>query len=224
MRIFTRLVLVAALLYLGFVLFQEGRVQQSAENADQTKIILYFAGVILVALFAGTIVALSLVPAIGDWVGHLLVSPDEKIEHDPHMDAQAKIAQGDYHGAISIFLQIFESDHTDTHALNEAVRLYIEKLGDVESGATLLENALQEEWPPEQSAFLANRLVDIYWNYQADGERSRALLMQIIETMPSTKYSANAQHRLHEIDRAVLEGNLPTPPQIEDSGEAEAEA
>lgn len=217
MRIFLRVLVVAALVWLGVVIFIDARAQQAVENPDHSKIMVAFAGIILVALVTGCIVALSVIPALGDWVAGLLVSPTEEIAHDPHTDAQARIAQGDYEGAIAVFLGIYGHDPSDVHALSEAGRLYVEKFHDPERAAGLFEDALQGERTHEEVAFLANRLVDIYWLQQNDAERSCALLAQIVESLPGTKHSANAQHRIHEIERAAASGHLPLPPAEEES-------
>lgn len=206
------MIIVGALLWLGYVMFLDAHTQQAMENTDQSKIVITFAGVILVALVAGVFLAMSIVSAIGDWMGNVVVNPGEQAAHDPHNDAQARVAQGDYEGAIRIFLEIFEKDPADVHALSEAGRLHAEKRGDIASAAAVFENALQAELPHEQSAFIANKLVDVYWNYQGDAARAKGLLAQIIETMPETKYAANALHRVHEIDRALLTGHAPKPP------------
>ncbi len=220
--ILPRALIVAALIWFGFVLFHETRVMQTAEHADQTKVVYLFIGIVLLAVIAGMITALSLVPAIGDWIGDFFFNPNEQIEHDPHSEALAKIAQGDYEGAIASYLEIFENDPSDTHALSEAAKLYCEKSGDPESAAALLERALQNEWAPEQGTFLANRLVDVYWNFRGDSDRACALLSQIIETLPDTKYSANAQHRLQEIHRAAMTaGEIPALPAAEEEQQTE---
>ena len=88
-------------------------------------------------------------------------------------------------------------------ALSEIVRLECEHLDNPAAAADILEQALEREWTPEDAAFLTSRLVDVYWKHQRKAREARALLMQIIEAMPGTKHSANAQHKLQEIERQL---------------------
>lgn len=208
MRIFPRLLLVLAMAWLGVVFFQEARAAAAAETPDPTKVILMFGAVVLVAVAVGVFVALSILPAIGDSIGHFFFNPNEEIEKDPHSAALARVARGDYMEAIEEYNKVFAKNPHDTHALSEMVHLYCDKLHDYADAADLLEQALQRDWPPEEGAFLAERLVDVYWNYQRDAIRARELLVRIAESMPDTKHAANALHRLREIDRAVESGEL----------------
>jgi len=127
------------------------------------------------------------------------------MEHDRHADAIAKLAQGDPEGAIEDYEAIFAKDPADTLALSEIARICCRDLGDTARAATVIEQALESEWPHEQSSFLANRLADVYL-LQGDPVRARQLLIQIAENMEGTKFAANAQHRLHELDRAIEAG------------------
>jgi len=97
-------------------------------------------------------------------------------------------------------------------ALSEAVHLYCDRLHDYTAAASALETALQEELPVDESAFICNRLVDVYWIYQHDARSARRLLIQIAESMPNTKHSANALHRLQQIDHMLEQGEVPQRP------------
>lgn len=216
MRILTRLLIVAALAYFGWVLFQDGHREFSKKNedgesiADASKVVAYFGGVILVGIGVGCVIALSLVPAVGEAVGHFFYNPNEIAERDPHELARSKMAQGDYEGAIAEYASLFEKDPHDTLSVSEMAHIYCEKLGDPISAEDVLEKALAADLPVEEAAFISSRLVDVYWKYQHDADRARKLLINIAETLPNTKHAANAVHRLHEIDR-VLMGEDPGP-------------
>jgi len=202
MRLFPRLIILAALGWLMFVLFAQAREHNAMENADPTQTIVYFVLVVLVGVIMGGIAAMAIVPAIGDWVGQYFFSPNQEAEKDPHAEAMAKIAQGNFPGAIEAYRTIFDNDPSDTHALCEMAKIYAEKMHDPQAGAEVLETALANEWPAEQSALLSNRLADIYLNQMHDPARARALLAAVAESLPETKYAANAIHRMHEIDRS----------------------
>jgi len=205
MRILTRSVVILVLLWLVFVLFHETQAVRSAENVDGTKVMVLFLCIVFLALVIGAIVAVTIVPAIGESVGSFFFNPDQEIEKSPYADAMVKIAQGDYEGAIEEYKEAYKANPEDTHAVSEIVHLYCDKLGDPDSAQKFLEEALENEWPPEQSAFLGSRLVDVYWIHKHDAQSAKHVLQQIAETMPDTKHAANAYHRLHEIDRALAE-------------------
>lgn len=205
MSLFFRLLILAALSWVLYVLCAEAHFQAHAENPDNDKIVLLFVGMILDGGAIALILTLAVVPALGDHVGSFFFNPSHTVEHDPHMDAIAKVAQGDHEGAIADYEKILKEDPSDTLAVSEIARICCRDLGDTPRAAAVLERALQSEWPHEQSSFLANRLADIYI-LQSDPMRARHLLLEIATTLEETKYAANALHRIHEIDRAMETG------------------
>jgi tetratricopeptide (TPR) repeat protein len=206
MRIIVRISVVVVLGWVMLVLFQKAHVSQGI-NPDPSKLILYYLGVVGLGVVIGGIVSMSVLPAIGDQVGSFFYNPSTEIEKDPHHRALVKLANGDFQAAIDEYGKVVEKNPADTLALSEMVRIYCDKLHEPEPAAALLEGALQQEhWSNDDVAFLGERLVDIYWLHQRDGARSRSILLQIAEQMPETKHAANALHRLHEIDRAMLLG------------------
>jgi|ERR1700677_70530 len=207
MRNMTRTLSILGLLWLEIVLYMQVQAREKA-GGDETVIIVLFLAIIFLAIVIGGVVALAVVPAIGETIGNFFFNPNQEIEKNPHSNAMAKIAQGDYEGAIEAYKKNVEEDPEDMHALSEVIHIYCDKLHDHDSAERYLEEALKNEWPPEQGAFLASRLVDVYWNHRHDAERARHVLMQIAETMPNTKHAANAVHRLHEIDRALAEEEM----------------
>ncbi len=204
MRNITRLLIVLALFWLAYVLFGKARVAYSQEEVDSSQVVMLFAGMLLVAVTAGGFFVVSFLPDIGEGVGNFFFNPNEPVEENPHGKALAAVARGDYRGAITEYERVFEKNPEDTLALSEITHLYCDKLHEPASAAAILEEALNDEWAPEDAAFLSSRLVDVYWNHQGDARRARELLLQVIETLPGTRHAANAQHRLHEIERQVM--------------------
>ena len=198
-----RLLFAVALVWLTVVIFSEARRESKKEPSDMGKVTMYFGGVVLVGGLAGILVVTVVMPAVGDAIGNLFFSPNQQIEKNPHGDAMSALARGDYEGAVQGYLKAFEADPHDTFALSEMAKLECEHLSNPEAAADLLEQALQREWEPEDAAFLTSRLAEVYWKYQHNARDARGLLMQIIESMPNTKNSANAQHKLQEIERAL---------------------
>ncbi len=208
MKTVTRLVIIAALCWLLVVLFSQARDHTAGgPEADPTLMVLYFGGVVMVAVIIGSIVAFSFMPAFGDWVGSFFFNPDQQVEKDPHSSAMALIARGDFEGAVEEYRSIFAQNPEDTLALLEASRVYCDKLHNPSAAAEMLETSLQQDWSPENAALICNRLADIYSGPLKDPIRARALLVQVAESMPETKHAANAVHRIHELDRQFgLEG------------------
>lgn len=200
---FFRPLLCLALAWLTAVIFLEAREEMKKEKSDGGKIVLYFGGVVLAGGAAAVLLVTLVLPAVGDAVGAVFFNPNEKMEQSPHADALVAIARGDYEAAVQEYLKAFGNDPHDTMALSEVVRLECEHLGNPAAAADILEQALEREWTPEDAAFLTSRLVDVYWKYEHKVREARSLLMQIIETMPGTKHSANAQHKLQEIERKL---------------------
>lgn len=201
MRNITRLFVVLALLWLAYTLFNKANAAYSQEEVDSTRVVMLFGGMLLVALAAGGFFVVSFLPEIGEGVGNFFFNPNEPAPANPHGKALAAVARGDYRGAIHEYEEIFEKNPADTLALSEITHLYCDKLHEPAPAAELLEKALSREWMAEDAAFLTSRLVDVYWHHQGNLSRARELLLQVIELLPGTKHAANAQHRLHEIER-----------------------
>lgn len=204
MNTITRLVIVAALFWGAYALFGQAQAAYSQEEVDGTRVVMLFAGMLLVALMAGGVFVVSFLPDIGDGIGNYFFNPNEKMEKNPHADALAAVARGEYQKAVAEYEKVFAKDQTDTMAVSEITHLYCDKLHEPDRAARYLEGILDREWPPEDAAFLSSRLVDVYWNHQHDAQSARGVLMQIMETLPGTKHAANAQHRLHEIERHLV--------------------
>ena len=209
MGISIRLLFLAAFSYVWIILYTDAKAEAHKENPDNSRVVLLFAGTILDGLAVGLVLTLLVVPSIGDRVGGFFYNPGTEIEHDPHADAIARLAQGNPEGAIDVYEEILNKDPSDTLAISEIARICCRDLEDTPRGAAVLENALQQEWPHEQSSFLANRLADIYI-LQHDPMRARQLIVEIANSLEGTRYAANAQHRLHEIDR-MIEAGAPAP-------------
>jgi tetratricopeptide (TPR) repeat protein len=206
-RVLPRILLFLGLAYLTFVLFSEAQSANSKPDVDTTKIVMLFGAVVLVGGTAGILFALMVMPALGDAVGNFFFQPNDKIEKGPHSDAQGAVARGDYAGAVEAYRRVLANDPSDTLAVSEIAKHCCEHLNDPAAAAAALEEALNHDLLPEEAAFLSSRLVDVYWRYQRDARNARALLLQIVETMPGTRHAANAQHRLQEIEKEIaLEG------------------
>jgi hypothetical protein len=200
-----RLLVLAAFAWVGYVILSEAREQAKLDEPDNSKVVLLFAGAILDGLVVATLVAFMVVPALGDVIGGYFFNPGTQIEKDPHSEAISRLARGDPEGAIESYRALLAKDPSDTLALSEIARICCRDLEDTARGAAVLEQALQGEWTHEQSSFLANRLADVYI-LQHQPMLARRLIVQIANTLEGTRYAANAQHRLREIDRLIETG------------------
>lgn len=204
MKDLPRNLIILALLVITVILFRQAQAAYQVEDADATRVVLLFGAVVLVGATTGGLAVIAFLPQFGDAVGNAFFHPNEVIEKDPHADAMGAMARGDYARAIEEYGKAFAHDPNDTLALSEMARIYCEKLQEPAEAATLLEAALERELETGDAAFLCSRLADVYWNYQHDIVRARELLMQVIETMPNTRHSANASHRLQEMERQLV--------------------
>jgi tetratricopeptide (TPR) repeat protein len=198
-----RSVIALVLIAIAFVLFRQARAAYDDQTGDYSHAIVLFGLVVVVGVAAGALLAFSFVPQVAEGIGNMFYQPNEPIEKNPHAGALGAIAQGDYEKAVEEYRKVYEKNPDDTLALSEMARLYCDKLHDPAPAAQLLEGALQRELLPEDAAFLCSRLADVYWTHQHDVGGARALLLQVIETMPNTRHAANASHRLQEIERQV---------------------
>lgn len=169
------------------------------------KAMVNLGGFIVMALVAAILFGLTILPVVGEIIGGAFFNPGGEIEKDPHHDAMAFMAQGDYDGAIAAYRKVVADNPHDTHAISEIARINIDKLHNPAGAAEAFENALQTEWPPDEGGFLAMRLAEVYWTHFGDAERAKAVLEQIKETMPGTRHAANANHKIIEIDRVMAE-------------------
>jgi tetratricopeptide (TPR) repeat protein len=207
MRALPRLLLFLGLAYITFVLFHEASLARKNPEVDPSKIVLLFAATVLVGGTTAIIVVSLVLPAIGDAVGNFFFQPDQEIEKDPHASAQAALARGEYAEAVEEYRRILADDPTDTLSYSEIAKISCEHLDDAAGAAAILEEALKREWTPDEAAFLTSRLVDVYWKYQRNIRGARALLIQVVESMPGTRHAANAEHKLKELEQEIaLEG------------------
>ena len=200
-----RLLFLAALAWLGYVLISEASRVGAMESPDQAKVIMLFGGVVVDGVIMAVIVATTVVPAIGRWVGGYFYSSGREYGYNPHREALSKLAQGDAYGAIDEYERVIAKNPGDSLAVSEIARICCRDLDDTARAAAVLERALKREWTQDQGAFLAGRLADIYL-MQGDSRRAMELLQQVIRSMKGTRYAANAQHRMNEITRELQAG------------------
>ncbi len=199
--------IILTLILLGLILwcFEIVRIENAKadtpEGPNHSLILTLYGAVILLGAGIAIIFALTVVPFFAERAAGLVYGPTEKLEKGPHADALSRAAQGDYEGAIAAYERVLaDKDPEDTLALSEIAHLYADKLGDPQAAVDRLTAALERDWEPDKAAFLTFRLADLYWKNLAQFEPARLLLEQILERMPGSTHSANAMHRIREID------------------------
>ncbi len=126
---------------------------------------------------------------------------EEEIEPDPSALAVAKIAQGDYEGAIAEYHKLMETNPMDRFPVVEIANIYMAKLEDPDRAVAFLEESLNDkEWSVDDAAYLMFRTVDIDLEERDDPVRARELLTLIVENFEGTRHAANAEHRIEQID------------------------
>lgn len=162
---------------------------------------------LIYVIIVGAIVAIFgakyLIPWIGDVMGTFIYSSGEEIQQDERMKASAKLAQGDFEGAIGEYEKLLKSKPEDTFAIAEAAKVYSQRLDEPDKALAFIQRHLSgREWPEDEAAFLMFRLVDIHLDPKKDYDKAREVLNEVIARYPNTRHSANAYHRITEIEQA----------------------
>lgn len=162
-----------------------------------------FALVLLGGAAIAVMVAKWIVPIMGDAVGTFFYSSGEVATPSENMQAAARLAQGDYEGAIAEYQSILESKPDDTLAIAEITKIRAEKLHDPQGALSFIQQQLESrDWSADNAAFLMFRIVELHMHVLHDFARAQSVLEQVITSFPNTRHSANAHHKIHEVQQA----------------------
>jgi tetratricopeptide (TPR) repeat protein len=162
-----------------------------------------FIYMIVVGVVGGLAGVKYLIPWIGDAMGTFFFSSGEQIVMDDSMKAVAKLAQGDYDGAIAEYEKISKEKPDDTFPVAEIAKIHAEKMNDPARALAFLQQRLEaKEWAQDAAAFLMFRMVDIQTDKLKDHQAAHDLLEEVIANFPNTRHSANAHHKLHVVEQA----------------------
>lgn len=162
-----------------------------------------FVVVVVGGCVLGILAVKFILPRIGDAVGTFVYSSGGGVEPDESSKAAAKVAQGDYKGAIVEYEKLLASNAEDTLAISEIAKLQAEKLNEPRSALVFLEAQIaSRSWSQDNEAFLLDRLADIHLETLNNIEGALEVLEKIIAQFPNTRHSANAHHRVNEIHKA----------------------
>jgi tetratricopeptide (TPR) repeat protein len=161
-----------------------------------------FVATFFIAIGLGLFVVLVLLPSLADKIGAFFFSAPEQIKPDPLIKAAAKVSQGDYEGAIKAYRAIASEEPENRFPVFEIAKIQQEYLHDVDAAIETFEDSLENtDWAENDAAAILFRLQHIYLESKQDEEHATALLQTVIDRFPETRHSANAHHRLNEINK-----------------------
>ncbi len=161
-----------------------------------------FVATFFIAIGLGLFVVLVLLPSLADKIGAFFFSAPEQIKPDPLIKAAAKVSQGDYEGAIKAYRAIASEEPENRFPVFEIAKIQQEYLNDVDAAIETFEDSLENtDWAENDAAAILFRLQQIYLESKQDEEHAKALLQTVIDRFPETRHSANAHHRLNEINK-----------------------
>ncbi|HCN79375.1 MAG TPA: hypothetical protein DIT13_19610 [Verrucomicrobiales bacterium] len=164
-----------------------------------------FVYVIAVGAAAGFLVVKYVVPWFGDAVGTALFSSGEMVGEDASMKAAAKLAQGDYEGAIAEHEKSLAENPAQVFPVGEIAKICADKLNDPARALRVLRERLAgQEWKEDDAAFLRFRMVDIQLEKLRDYAAAKTLLEGIIQDYPDSRHRANAYHRVNEVEQMEM--------------------
>lgn len=168
---------------------------------EDEKVVYKLISIIALAVGGGIFFVMVLLPKFGDAVGTVMYSSGEEVTSDDAMKAAAKMAKGDYQGAIEEFEKLLKEKPEDPYPISEIAKIYSEKLDDPGQALTFLQGHLEaHEWPADTAAFIMFRMVDVH-TQQHDLEAAKDILEQIVGNFPGTRHSANAKHKINELEQ-----------------------
>ena len=173
--------------------------KEEIRNVDDSKTLTGILMALLTAGLVGIIFVIDVLPVLAHKVTHAVYDSGEEVEEDVMHDARAKLAQGDYEGAIGAFRDAAVADPQNRLPWVEIARVQRDYLKEPQAAVATLRQAVEgQEWAVNDAAFLMFRLAEIYDEDMGDRGSAATLMQQVVEQFPETRHSANARHKLHE--------------------------
>lgn len=155
---------------------------------------------LLTAGYIGFLIMTYVLPSLVDKMSEEMYGSTAEVEDDPLHDARASYAQGDYPEAIRNYRQVFMENPDDRFPMVEIAKIQRENLNSPAVAVETLREVLESrEWRENDAAFFMFRIADIYENDLDQHEECVTILKQVIQTLPETRHSANATHKLREL-------------------------
>jgi hypothetical protein len=180
---------------------EPGGPTEEVRPADQQNGILIILELIVMAGLGGVLVVTWLLPALGDSVSEAMIGSGEKVEETPRSVAAAKLAAGDYEGAIKELQQQELNHPADRYPVLEIARIYRDKMDDSNSATLTLHTALvSREWPIEDETILRLRLAEFLAADRKDFAGAREQIESIIQQHPGTPQAGAATTQLRALE------------------------
>lgn len=180
----------------------EGNVSKLQSQHDSKDGEKTFEGILLTFLSAGVagiFIVVYLLPFFAQRATHAIYDSAEMIEEDVMHDGRAKLAQGDYEGAIEAFREAAAADPLNRLPWVEIVKVQKNNLNDPAAAIDTIRYALEsQEWEVNDAAYFLFRLAELYDQVGDNRASAMVIMQQVIDQFPGTRHSANAVHRLHE--------------------------
>ncbi|MCE9518488.1 MAG: hypothetical protein K8R87_02820 [Verrucomicrobia bacterium] len=172
------------------------------QDWNNEKEVYKLLSILFLAVGGGILFVTVILPKFGDAVGTVMFSSGEELASPKGMKAAAKMASGDYLGAIEEYEVMMKDNPDDPFPISEIAKIHDEKLEDPTTALALLHEHLEsKEWSEENASFLMFRMVDLLLNdHQFDAAKD--ILQQVASNFPGTRHSANAKHRINEVEVA----------------------
>ncbi len=174
---------------------QESRVTAADGAKTGSGILLAF----LTAGLVGIVFVIHVLPMMAHRVTHAVYDSAEEVEKDPMHDGRAKVAQGDWEGAIVAFRQAAAEQPLNRLPWVEIAKIQLDQLEDIPAAVQTLRTAIEgQEWEENDAAFLMFRLAEVYETRVGDHNSAATIMNQVIDQFPESRHSANARHKLRE--------------------------
>lgn len=156
----------------------------------------------LAAVIGGLLVALWYTRRISGGIADLLVGGmGSRKSEQTYSLAQRYETDHNYEAAIDQYLLAIKKTKKDPTPRMKLANLYY-KLGDYDNCLTYMNDALRVSTRMSlyDRCTLANRIADLYLQHKGDTASAVAVLKQIVEDEPTSKYAEYARDRISEIE------------------------
>ncbi|TAG08499.1 MAG: hypothetical protein EAZ42_10300 [Verrucomicrobia bacterium] len=161
-----------------------------------------FSGVLMAFVSAGLVgvfFVCTVLPFLTERLTQSVYDSGEVVKKDALSEARSQIAQGNFPEAIEAFRLAAVEDPDNRVPWVEIVKIQKDTLHDPAAAiATIREVLEMKPWPENDTAYFLFRLAELYHDTQGDRASALAIMQQVIEQFPSTRHSANANHKIHE--------------------------
>ena len=178
---------------------QVATLREQAKSVVDQKALTGILFAFLTAGLLGVVFVVDVLPALAHKFTHAVYDSAEMIEDDVMHDARAKMAQGDYEGAIAAFRDAAAAEPLNRLPYVEIAKIQRGNLGDSAAAIATLRQAIEgQPWEQNDAAFLMFRLAEIYQNDLVEQASAVSIMRQVIDQFPETRHSANARTKLHD--------------------------